>query len=407
MAVAAPPSEPAPRATPPAASTPASTDDPWLWLEDVGGERALGWVKERNAESQAELTARPEYGELKPRIRAALDARDRIPAISRRGAWVYNFWQDAANKRGLWRRTSLADYRREQPAWQTLLDLDALAAAEGENWVWKGATCLAPAYRRCLLSLSRGGADAVVVREYDVEARRFVAAGYQLPEAKSSVDWEDADHLLVGTDFGPGSLTDSGYPRVIKRWRRGTPLAAAVTVYEARSTDVSAWASVERAPGLQRVLVGRSPDFYTSEMFQLRGSELVPVSKPLDAELGLHQGWAALHLRSSYQAADGRSYPSGSLLLAPAAEVLAGSAPDWQAAFTPTPTRALDHYVWTRDQLVLNVLDQVANRVEALHWQTTSLAPAAPGSSSASSSGPAANAVTGTGTGTGTEAMAT
>ncbi|MEY4750002.1 MAG: hypothetical protein RIQ60_2216 [Pseudomonadota bacterium] len=361
-------------APPPADGTPtlplpAAPDDPWLWLEDVDGERALAWVHERNAESQAELaTGNAVYAELKPQIRAALDASDRIPAITRRGEWVYNFWQDAAHKRGLWRRTTLDDYRRASPAWQTLLDLDALAAAEGENWVWKGATCLAPGYARGLISLSRGGADAVVVREYDLPGRRWVAGGFALPEAKSDVVWEDADHLLVGTNFGPGSLTDSGYPRLIKRWRRGTPLAEAVSVFEAQRSDVSAWVSVERSPGLQRVTVGRSTDFYSSEVHLLRGTALLRIDKPADAELGLQRHWATLRLRSALSTADGRQHPAGSLLVAPAADVIAGS-PQWQAVFTPTPTRALDHLVWTREQLVLNLLDNVANRVEALQWQ--------------------------------------
>jgi prolyl oligopeptidase len=302
-------------------------------------------------------------------LRAALDASDRIPAITRAGAFVYNFWQDGANKRGLWRRTTLADYRKDEPAWQLLLDLDALATAEGENWVWHGATCLAPDYRRCLMHLSRGGADAVVVREYDVEARAFVDGGFTLPEAKSDVVWEDADHVFVGTDFGPGSLTDSGYPRVIKRWQRGTPLAQARTVYEGKASDVSAWVSVERSPGLQRVLVGRSPDFFSNEVFHLHGDKLSAVAKPVDAELSFHRDWALMRLRSDLDLA-GKHHVSGSLLAAPAAAVLAGQA-RWQAVFTPTPTRALDHFVWTRHHLVLNVLDQVANRVEALTWQAT------------------------------------
>ncbi len=344
-----------------------AADDPWLWLEDVGGDRALAWVRERNAESQGELGARPEYAELKPRLRAALDASDRIPAISRAGAFVYNFWQDGANKRGLWRRTTLTEYRKDAPVWQVLLDLDALATAEGENWVWHGASCLAPDYRRCLMHLSRGGADAVVVREYDIEARAFVAGGFALPEAKTDVVWEDVDHVFVGTDFGPGSLTDSGYPRVIKRWKRGTPLAQARTVYEGQASDVSAWVSVERAPGLQRVLVGRSPDFYSNEVFHLQGDKLGAVTKPVDAELSFHRDWALMRLRSDIDLA-GKRHARGSLLAAPAGAVLAGQA-RWQPVFTPTPTRALDHYVWTRHHLVLNVLDQVANRVEALTWQ--------------------------------------
>jgi prolyl oligopeptidase len=176
-----------------------------------------------------------------------LNAKDRIPYISRRGNWLYNLWQDEAHKRGLWRRTTLAEYRKAEPAWETVIDLDALGKAEGENWVWGGASCHGPDYRRCLVSLSRGGADAKVVREFDVVAKTFVKDGFVLPEAKSSVDWIDANTVYVSTDFGPGSMTDSGYPRIVKRWKRGTPLSEAVTMFEAQK-DRRVGRRVARAP---------------------------------------------------------------------------------------------------------------------------------------------------------------
>jgi prolyl oligopeptidase len=199
------------------------TEDRWLWLEEVQGEAALAWVRERSAESRARLEAWPAFADTRRRILDVLDAQDRIPAVVRRRAHLYNFWQDAAQPRGLWRRCTLDEYRKPAPAWELLLDLDALGRAEGENWVWGGALCLGPQYRRCLLRLSRGGADAQVVREFDLVERAFVADGFQLPEAKSELAWADADTLYVGTDFGPRSLTDSGYPRIIKRWRRPPP----------------------------------------------------------------------------------------------------------------------------------------------------------------------------------------
>ena len=200
-------------------------NDRWLWLEDVQGAQSLAWVRERNAESRQRLEAWPGFERTRSGIRAVLDAHDRIPAVTRRGAHLYNFWQDAAQPRGLWRRCTLDEYRRPQPAWELLLDLDALGAAEGENWVWGGAQCLGPQYRRALLSLSRGGADAHVVREFDLVDKRFVDDGFTLPEAKSEVAWADLDTVFVGTDFGTGSLTDSGYPRTVRRWRRGTGAA--------------------------------------------------------------------------------------------------------------------------------------------------------------------------------------
>lgn len=347
--------------------------DPHLWLEDVLGERALAWVAERNAESLAELSAAPAYAALLPQIRAVLDDRERIPHITRRGPRVYNFWQDAEHPRGLWRCTSWADFQQPTPAWQVLLDLDALAAAEGVDWVWKGATVLAPDWRFGLLQLSRGGADATVVREFDLDAGAFVEGGFALPEAKTDISWLDADTVLVGTDTGPGSLTDSGYPRQIRRWSRGTPITAAPLVFEGEAGDVSAWASVDRRPealGGTRVLLGRSVDFYRTRawLWQDGGpaapGTLTAVPKPEDAELDAHGRWVALRLRSPLADRDGTSHPSGALLLAEFDALLAG-APAWQRVFTPAERCALDHWSWTRDRLVLNLLDRVRNRVVA------------------------------------------
>jgi prolyl oligopeptidase len=355
--------------------------DPNLWLEDVQGEAALEWVRAHNDRAQAELCARPEYADFKPRLLALLNSRERIPYVSRVGPHFYNFWQDAQHVRGLWRRTTLASYRQPEPDWDTVLDLDALAAVEGENWVWHGDDVLAPAqpggeWRRCLVSLSRGGADATVVREFDLIDKRFLTAeegGFFLPEAKSSAGWLDADTLVVGTDFGPGSLTDSGYPRVIKRWHRGTPLSAAITVHEGETSDVSAWVSVDDTPGFERVIHGRSVDFYTTEMWLVAADGTRQhLDKPADASLGFHEHWVVMELRSDL-VQGAVTHPAGSLLVAQADDLLAGH-PQWTALFTPAPTRSLGGSTWTRGHVLLNVLDQVANRVEELRlvdgqWQ--------------------------------------
>jgi prolyl oligopeptidase len=356
-----------------------SADDSHRWLEDVQDEAALAWVREHNARSQTELCARTDYAEFKPRLLALLNARERIPYVSRVGRHFYNFWQDAEHQRGLWRRTTLASYRQPETDWEIVLDLDALAAAEGENWVWHGAEVCSPAvpgaeWRSCLIELSRGGADAAVVREFDLIEQRFVSGGFELPEAKSSVTWLNADTLFVATDFGPGSLTSSGYPRIVKRWARGTPLAAAVTVHEGEPADVSAWVSVDDTPGFERVIFGRSIDFYSTEMW-LAGPDgaRTHLDKPLDASLGLHQDWALLELRSNLTLAPvgegqrGLTHPAGSLLVARAADLIAGRA-DWQALFTPSATCSLSGSSWTGSHLLLTLLDSVANRVEELHF---------------------------------------
>lgn len=353
----------APLSPPPAAAD----DDPYLWLEDVQGERALAWVRERNAQSQAQLTAQAAYAPLRQRLLAMLDASDRIPYVRRQGPWFYNLWQDATNKRGLWRRTTLEEYRKPAPAWETVLDIDALGKAENTNWVFGGASCFGPEYRRCLLELSRGGADATVVREFDTVSKQFVPGGFELPEAKTDITWADENTVYVGTDFGPGSLTDSGYPRVIKRWRRGTPLAQAETVFEGRKEDVSVSVAVDRTPGFERVWFSHAPDFYRTEVSLLQQGQvpsLVPIVKPDDASLSFHREWALLELRSDLVVGDLR-FASGSLLITRADDLLRGQ-PRYTALFTPTATRSLAGFSWTRSRLLLNLSDNVVSGIEEL-----------------------------------------
>ena len=351
-------------------STPPS-EDRYLWLEDVQGERALAWVRERNAQARERLQAWPDFLPLRQSIREVLDSRDRIPAVRRRGEAFYNLWQDAANPRGLWRRTSLAEYRKARPAWETVLDVDALGKTEDVNWVWGGSNSFGPAHRRSMLKLSKGGADAAVQREFDTVTKRFVPAsegGFELPEAKSSFDWIDADSAYIGTDFGPGSMTDSGYPRVIKRWQRGQRWQDAVTVFEGQQSDVAAWASVDRTPGFERTLFGRSIDFYRTETFLLQDGQLRRIPKPEDAELAFWREWALVSLRSPWTV-DGRIWPTGALLVCSASSLLEGK-PSLSALFTPTATRSLQGYQITRSRLLLSVLDNVAGRVEEV-WRGT------------------------------------
>ena len=206
----------------------AAGDDPYLWLEDVDGAKAMDWVKARDAESVKAYGTSPAFEEMRTQILEVMDSDARIPYVGKMGEHYYNFWKDKTHPRGIWRRTTLAEYRKEHPSWETIIDVDALGKAEGVNWVWHGADCLKPEYRHCLISLSRGGADASVVREFDLGAKAFVKDGFFLPEAKSQVDWIDENTIYVGTDFGPGSLTTSGYPRIAKLWKRGTPLTTAL-----------------------------------------------------------------------------------------------------------------------------------------------------------------------------------
>jgi prolyl oligopeptidase len=336
-------------------------DDPYLWLEDVSGARALDWARARNAESHRQLETRPDYATTYAKLLSIYNSRDRIPSLTRRGDWYYNFWQDEQHQRGILRRATLADYRKAEVAWETVLDLDALGAAERENWTWQGMTCLGPSYRRCLVSLSRGGADATVVREFDSVDKRFVEGGFALAEAKSSVSWIDADTIFVATDFGPGSLTDSGYPRLVKRWQRGTPLAAATTVFEALASDVSAEVSVDPTPGYERTILQRSIAFWNSKRFLLDAGKLIPIDVPDDSEVSFVRDTILIELRSDWKAS-AKTFRAGSLLAGDAAAYLAGGR-DMTVLFAPTKTRSLAGWTHTRDYLILDVLDNVASRL--------------------------------------------
>ncbi len=344
--------------------SPAQDADPFLWLEDVGGTAALDWVRERNAESVGALAQHDEFRTLERRLLAILDSDDRIPSVSKMGPWLYNFWRDAAHQRGIWRRTSLAEYRKAEPAWDTVLDLDALATREGENWVWAGADCLKPEYRRCLLSLSRGGADAAVTREFDLATRAFVADGFAVPEAKTSIAWRDVDSVFVATDFGPGSSTESGYPRIIKEWKRGTPLSDAVTVFEGRTDDVRVAAFRDLTRGFERDIVRRNVTFWTSEVFLRRDGKLVRIDKPEDAEVQLHRDLLFLQLRSDWKVGE-RTYPAGALLVTNFEKYLAGGA-TFDVLFTPRERTSLEEYDPTLNSILLNELDNVRNRVYVL-----------------------------------------
>ncbi len=258
-------------------------EDRFLWLEEVSGDKPLEWAKARNAES-AKVLVTPEEAALEKRILDILDSKERIPNVEKLGPWYYNFWRDAKNPRGLWRRTTLAEYRKPEPAWETVIDVDALGAAEKENWFWHGADCLRPEYERCIVQLSRGGADADVVREFDLVAKTFVKDGFYLPESKNSVSWLDADRLYVGTDFGKGSMTTSGYPRVAKIWKRGTPIEQAETLYEGKAEDVAVAAFRDHTKGFERDFVNRAVTFYSDELFVRRDGKLVKIDKPDSAE---------------------------------------------------------------------------------------------------------------------------
>jgi prolyl oligopeptidase len=308
------------------------------------------------------LQADPRFEALRRELREVLDASDRIPGVSRRGAWLYNFWQDAKHPRGIWRRTTMAEYRKAEPKWELLLDVDALGKAEGQSWVWQGSSCLSASSNRCLVALSPGGTDANVVREFDLSTREFVKDGFALPLSKNRWTWVDADTLLVGTAAAGDPVTDSGYPRAVRLWKRGTPLSQARVVFEGQQRDVWASASSDRTPGFERSFVMRGIDFYRHEMFVLDGAGLKQVPKPQDAQVAFWKERALMRLRSDWKQGE-RVWPAGSLLVMSASALMEGKA-EPVALFTPTAQRSLAGYTTTATSVVLNVMQDVTGRLE-------------------------------------------
>jgi prolyl oligopeptidase len=344
-------------------------DDPYLWLEDITGDDALDWVRKHNDPTLAELGG-DRFEQMRAEALEVLDTDARIPYVRRRGEFLYNFWRDAANPRGLWRRTTLESYRTESPDWDVVLDIDELANADDENWVWAGADVIEPDHTLALISLSRGGSDAAIVREFDMRTRSFIAGGFELPEAKTQISWEDENTVLLGTDFGADSLTESGYPRLVKRWRREQPLADAETLFSGSATDVIVAASVDRTPGFERTILRRAVDFFNDEVYQLRGDELIRIDAPTDATVSIHRNWLLIELRTDWFAGT-VEYRAGSLLAADYDEFLAGTA-QLHVVFEPDEHTSLNHYAWTRDKLIVVTLADVASRVEVFtpgSWQ--------------------------------------
>ena len=370
-----------------------STDVLPAWLDEIEGGRALDWARARSAETDDLLDDGPLRGELEGSILAALDTDARIPYPVRRGDYLYNFWRDADHPRGLWRRTSLESFlagmpgaadvpsgdgadgvgTRERAAtvWETVIDVDALAAAEGENWVWKGAQARYPDYDRALVHLSRGGADASVLREFDLATLEFVEDDpFQLPEAKSDVSWVSRDEILVGTDMGPGSLTESGYPKQVRRWRRGQKLAESELVFAGHDDDVAVGGWFDATEGFERLFVERAIDFYRSRRFIAVDDGLQIIEVPDDCRVSVHREWLLLMPRTDYL-----GLPAGALAVARIDDWLAGDR-GYETLFLPDDRTSLQSVAWTRDHLVFTLLRDVATQLEVRDIGTWAEAPA-------------------------------
>ena len=350
------------------ASEPDSVADPYRWLEDVHGDRAMTWVKAENAKTVAVLEKDPRYQGI---YRAALtmaQASDRIPYVTFLGGALYNFWQDSAHVRGVWRKTTLASYRSgKSPVWTVVLDLDSLAKAESANWVWHGADCAQPAERRCMIELSDGGEDASTVREFDLQTHSFVKDGFSLPHGKQRTAWMGEDTLLVSREWNPGDVTTSGYPFIVKRLARGQALADAAEIYRGSATDggygVSPFTLVD-AKGFRVSFIDRPTSTFESEKYIVRPGGVARISVPLKAGIGeLVDGQAIVQLSEDWKTGS-RTIGAGGLAAFDAAAAMRdpmGLAP--VSLFVPGPRESVSGFTATRDRLVVSIYQNVKGRV--------------------------------------------
>lgn len=362
--------------------------DDHLALEEVDGAEARAFVAASNEKALSALTGDRRYEPFRQQAEAILTATDRIPGVNFLGEGLGNFWQDAANPKGVWRRTTLDSYRTAQPQWETLIDIDALAKAEGRDWVFKGADCLAPDETRCLINLSDGGKDAVTVREFDLTTKTFVESGFIIPEGKHRLTWLDRDTLLIATDFGPNTMTESGYPFIVKSLKRGHPLAHATEVYRGQQSDggygVSPMVFRDKAGAVEAVLFSRPLDTFRSEIWRLADGKPVKLNLP---ERVAVEGVMAGNLIFSPDQAwsfDGQDYAAGSLLSLPLGvlgpvrlDIAIGA--QRATVFTPSPRQSLQNVTVFSDSIVAVIADNVVGTLKrftpsANGWTVTELA---------------------------------
>lgn len=342
---------------------PAATQDRYLWLEEVESPQSLDWVRARNAKSLAKLQADARYAPLEREALAIFQDKNRLPLGSLGNGYINNFWQDETHVRGVWRRAPVAGYKAGAPQWETVLDFDALAAAEGKNWVYKGSTCLEPEGRLCLVGLSDGGKDAVVWREFDTGRKAFHDAGFRLNEAKSNVVWKDADTVLVATDWGQGSLTESGYPFIVKEWKRGQAFADARELIRGQASDV--WVrpfKLRSESGAEALFAVQGLTFFTSTYFRLDGGAPAKLTLPEKASVQeLHKDELIFTIEQDWSIG-GRTFAAGSLLSMPLAQATA-PLPAIRVIYTPGPRESIESVAATRDALLVSTFRDVQGRL--------------------------------------------
>ena len=347
----------------------APDDDPYLWLEEVDGAQALAWVDRQNTATLAQFGGAG-FAADRDTLAAIYDRSDNIPHVARRGPHLYNLWQDASNPRGLWRRTTLDSFRTPQPRWEIVLDLDRLAVREGEDWIWGGSSTLPGTHDRAILRLSRGGGDAVVLRELDIAAQiatgdGFVRDGFCLPEAKGGIEWLDRDTLLLSSAFGADMATRSGYARTVRLWKRGSGLEQMPVLFETKPESMSAWGSVDRTQATEAVWFGERIGFFDGNFWLGdRTGRKSKLDLPTDTEMESHRGWLVVKRRTPWTTGQ-RTHPPDTMLGLSLAAFLAGDR-DFTVLFEPGQRRALQSFFWSNGQLVLSILDDMQPVFELL-----------------------------------------
>ena len=339
-------------------------DDPYLWLEEVDGAAALSWAE---AQSKATLArfGGAAFAADRDTLAAILDRPDKIPYVTRRGAHLYNFWTDAEHRRGLWRRTTLESFRTDAPSWDVVLDVDALAAQDGEDWVWRGPSTLPGSHDRVILSLSRGGSDAVVLREFDIPAKSFVKDGFFLPEAKSWAEWLDKDALLLSSPLGRDKATKSGYARTVRLWRRGADAEAAPVLFEVAPDSMLVAADVDHTLDEETVWFFERPAFFDLVVWMGdRTGPKVRLDLPSDIAFDTHGDWLAVKRRSAWTIGEA-TYAPDTVLGTSLSAFLAGER-RFEVLFEPGERRALQHFFWCKGRLVLSILDELQPVFEVL-----------------------------------------
>jgi len=348
----------------------APDDDPYLWLEEIEGPRAAAWVDEQNARTVAAFGG-PAVERNADTLAAIFDRPDKIPFPGRRGSWWYNFWNDAMHPRGVWRRTTAGSFSTDAPRWEVLIDLDALAASEGEDWIWKGALTRPVKHDRAIVSLSRGGSDAVVLREFDLGLKAFAADGFTLPEAKGHASWIDDDTLLLASAYG-GDVTTSGYARTVRLWRRGTRPEEAPVLFEVPADHLSASGGVDRTDPERPIWFHDQIGFFDVRIRRERTDLDLPTGVTLDVA----SGWLAIKPRKDW-VIGGRTWPGDSLLGIRLDAFLAGDR-NFELLFEPQPRCVLSGYSWNAGRLILAISDNLDPVFEVLvpgeRWTRTTLA---------------------------------